>query len=367
MGRGICRRLGAVLCTVAAMLWLFAATFMVYGAGKGSIEIECKTDDGPVIGLNMQIYRVGEFEDNTITLQGAFSGLQVYIPDLEPGSLQDAAYTLDTYAKTENITPTDKGIVYSDGRVLFEDLEDGVYLITGKRLSSGDKYYSVIPVLVEVKDGNAVGCAAKITVHLKTSVVLERYRILKVWDDGSSYNVNRPISIEVEIYKDGEYYETAVLNATNKWSYEWTSDNTSEWHVKEIDIHKDYKVVYRHNETQFLIINNRTVLANDNTSTSTTITTTTTTAKPTTTSTTVTTVTTKGSSTTTGSATTTSATTITTTGSSTTTTSKATTTGTTTTSNGKLPQTGQLWWPVPVMGAAGMVLFAVGWRLNRRK
>lgn len=33
----------------------------------------------------------------------------------------------------------------------------------------------------------------------------------------------------------------------------------------------------------------------------------------------------------------------------------------------KLPQTGQLNWPIPVMAIAGMLIFALGWRLNSTK
>ncbi len=32
-----------------------------------------------------------------------------------------------------------------------------------------------------------------------------------------------------------------------------------------------------------------------------------------------------------------------------------------------LPQTGQLWWPVPVLACGGLLLFAVGMALNRRR
>ena len=34
---------------------------------------------------------------------------------------------------------------------------------------------------------------------------------------------------------------------------------------------------------------------------------------------------------------------------------------------GKLPQTGQLNWPVPVLAAAGLVLFAIGWGIRFRR
>ena len=40
---------------------------------------------------------------------------------------------------------------------------------------------------------------------------------------------------------------------------------------------------------------------------------------------------------------------------------------TTASSGGKLPQTGQLWWPVPVLAGAGLVLVVVGFRLHSKK
>lgn len=49
----------------------------------------------------------------------------------------------------------------------------------------------------------------------------------------------------------------------------------------------------------------------------------------------------------------------------TTTTTTATTTTTTTTTATTLPQTGQLYWPIPVLAIAGFLLLAAGWYLNR--
>ena len=34
---------------------------------------------------------------------------------------------------------------------------------------------------------------------------------------------------------------------------------------------------------------------------------------------------------------------------------------------GKLPQTGQLNWPVPVLAAAGLTLFGIGWGIRFRR
>ena len=43
------------------------------------------------------------------------------------------------------------------------------------------------------------------------------------------------------------------------------------------------------------------------------------------------------------------------------------TTGPTTPTGSKLPQTGQLTWPVPVLACCGMAFFVIGWWLCRRK
>jgi hypothetical protein len=42
-------------------------------------------------------------------------------------------------------------------------------------------------------------------------------------------------------------------------------------------------------------------------------------------------------------------------------------TGTSQTSGGKLPQTGQIWWPVPVMACGGILLFSCGWWIEYGK
>ncbi len=39
----------------------------------------------------------------------------------------------------------------------------------------------------------------------------------------------------------------------------------------------------------------------------------------------------------------------------------------TTTKPSKVPQTGQLWWPVPILACAGLAMVALGFAMNRRK
>ena len=43
--------------------------------------------------------------------------------------------------------------------------------------------------------------------------------INKTWDDKDNYDGLRPIEIAVDLYKDGEYYDTYIINENDNWKY----------------------------------------------------------------------------------------------------------------------------------------------------
>ncbi|MBP3267295.1 MAG: hypothetical protein J6M07_03080, partial [Ruminococcus sp.] len=164
-------------------------------------------------------------------------------------------------------------------------------------------------------------------------------------------------------------FDTVTLNEENNWQHRWSSlENEYDWKVVERKIPVDYEVRIEYNETQYLIRNrHKTVMDwGEVTRPVTTTTTTTTTAPPVITGSDV------GSSTeTTHSAvelTSTTATTLTTAVSTLPPTSaqplQSTYTGG---GRSKLPQTGQLWWPVAPLGLGGTLMVFTGMRLRSKK
>lgn len=379
------KRLGAFLCAAAVMLWFACAAFITSAeSGNGTLEIICNVEKNPVSGMQWNIFRAGErVSDNKIEFQGDFAEYPVYLPDLTVSSLQMAANSLDNYVYVDKIKPLASGVSDAQGKVLFTGLEDGIYLVSGKRRSVGTDWYIATPMFVEVKDGNTITSYAKISVKKKPTLDEYTYQIEKRWYNDNIGSGFKPVEVEVEIYRNDEYFKTVILNNDNKWHYEWTADTSFEWRIKEVNIHNDYKVVYTNNGTQFLVENYRDVLSNSTTATTettTSITTgTVTTEQSSTETSTQTTSSTSNTETTiissvtdfteTTSESTSSSETSSTTDSmtSTSTVSKTTTTSTKKQNSGGLPQTGQLWWPVPVCSAAGIILFAVGWRMSRKK
>ena len=80
-------------------------------------------------------------------------------------------------------------------------------------------------------------------------------QIVKLWED-ASYEENRPEQITVELLKNGEVYDTVTLDAQNGWTYRWESLNAaSQWSIREIDVPENYTAEVREEGNVFLLTN----------------------------------------------------------------------------------------------------------------
>ena len=102
----------------------------------------------------------------------------------------------------------------------------------------------------------------------------------------------------MELYNGAELVDTVQLSAANNWRQTWTDLTAGDWRVVERTAVEGYTVVSTHEGYEYVITNSYTAPGGS----------------------------TGGSS-----------------------------------GGGKLPQTGMLWWPVPLLAIAGMALFLAGW------
>ena len=82
------------------------------------------------------------------------------------------------------------------------------------------------------------------------------YRVTKLWQDAGGRD-DRPEEITVDIYKNGELWETQLLGASNNWSYVWyvSDGEQSNWAVAERSVPEKYNVTVQKNGGTFSIIN----------------------------------------------------------------------------------------------------------------
>lgn len=248
-------------------------------------------------------------ESNSITVSYSREGqpiagaaFQLYRMEAEYDDAQDA------YASILQSGQNPVASVQTDaaGRALFSGLENGTYLLTGTPCRLGNKILYVETTLYTLPCDDGTGTpTGNITVEPKFSEEEDQpltYRVLKLWEGDKTH----PDAVQVQLYRNKTLNQTVTLDKSGSWQYSWEeTDPTAVWAVVE-KVPQGYDCTYARQGDTFTITN--TLRAEDPTTPTET--------KP---------------------------------------------QETTKPTGPKLPQTGQLWWPVPFLALSGMVLFLMGW------
>ena len=306
------------ICIVSTMLGSFAIADETEDV---SLTIINEYEEILLEGVEWNLYRVADrISEGNYELSGNFVGYDVSFEDQSASVLAETASTLANYVVTDSIESDAYSVSDESGKVFFNSFTDGskltngIYLALGSSVELDGKKYTPVPMLMELaswSDENAqLVVYAKIQVEEIPFEPVD-YTVTKIWEDeeGEQY---RPATVTVEIYCDGEVVETVELSEENDWSYSWTDTVGCEWNVKEIDVPEYYKVVYRSDSSDYVIVNTFDSDLYDGSSSS----------------------------------------------------GQEEPTPTPTPPGGdKRPQTGQLWWPVPVLALGGILLVVLGFRV----
>lgn len=252
---------GAVVCLIGMLMLILSAAFIpiktVGAVDNCSVTIECIANKTAVSGAEWSAYRISSRNPyGGFTLEGNFAKYPITLDDMSSTAVAEAAYTLETYALTDNLKPDKKGKTDLLGSITFSGLGEGIYLLFSDNFESADYKYETQPLIIELGgyEADSVTVKPKITVTPKPKPEKQTYSIRKIWINEPSETI-RPTSISVELYKDGRFDRAVTLNSSNGWYYEWKSDKTSSWRVVEKSIPADYTVSYSVGGTEFLIKN----------------------------------------------------------------------------------------------------------------
>lgn len=301
---------------------------------KGSISLVC-----PVEGMELSLYRVAEYEESgSFTLTEQFQKYPVSLEQKSQEGWQGTADALADYIRRDGITADAVLISGSDRTVCFTDLNWGLYLVLGqttelqedgktqiyepqtalialpedsKETSEGTDPYQVTAVL-KFEKNDKPGNPEETKIH-----------VLKVWKQDQEKE--RPDSIVVELLQtDVEGNTTVVdrqtLTKENQWSYTWKNLSTlMRWSVSEAEVPNGYTVAVTREGDTVVLTNTAKKSGNPDGEVNPPS------KKPT----------------------------------------DKTVNKTTDKTSDKLPQTGQLWWPVPLLMLAGVICLLVGKQLRK--
>lgn len=333
------KHFGAALCALLAALTLLASPARAAASidvdRTGSLSIRYAHDGAPVSGARFDLWRVADVDaDGAFTLSGDFAGCPVQLTGLSGGSWRALAETLAAYAARGAFAPLLSGETDADGTLRFAPLRTGLYLVTGQPFSDGQYVYTAEPFLVSLPSPDGDGWRYALDASPKHtrddaqpddgSTVTRR--VLKRWDDGGDASL-RPDAITVYLLRDGALCDTVTLSAANGWRWHWDAlpkyGDTGlpiDWQVAEEPV-SGYTVSLLRESVTFVITNTRTAAPDTPDSP----------ASP-----------------------------------------DAPDTPDTPDSGGspdggRLPQTGQLWWPVSLLAALGLASLLCGALLRRRE
>ena len=277
-----------------------------YKTETGSLTLHSKSE-----GKIFSLYKVADFSET-----GKFDNIADWVPEdvTDFESLDSEGWRVlarelaECVNSDKDILPVHQDMTDKNGQILWSGLQKGLYLVIGERIEDEEYIYTSSPSLVTIPNRTEEGVwynTPEITVKESSVDKYEKndITVVKIWKDAGLED-SRPKEITVQLLKDGKPYgESVKLNKDNNWQYEWKELSARyEWTVKEKDVPKGYTAAVHQDGQKWIITN----------------------------------------------------------------TADKSTVKSTNTSGSKLPQTGQLWWPVPFLTLVGIVLYLVGWIFSKK-
>lgn len=287
------------------------ATETASNLGSCQLGITYGYKETPFVGVQFDVYQVGEVtSDGKLSLVGKYEEYPVELNGLTNDEFQNACNTLYDYIQLEQLVPEYTMTTDANGKAFLNGIPEALYLVVGQAHKEGEVTYITNPQFVTLPyEGNT-----SVTLQPKASIEEPEkepitVKVLKKWLD-EGFEANRPESLTIHLLKDGEIYETIALTKENNWRYTWENlAGESNWSVVE-EVPENYTVVVQQEGITFVVSN--TYVKPSPTPTP-SITPTPTPEEP-----------------------------------------------------PKIPQTGLLWWPVPVLVVVGVILIVLGC-VTRRK
>lgn len=261
----IYKRITAVMLGILLILMLLPSIAAEVNEAV-SLTVSCQDKGAPLVGARFSVYLAASADEyGRLTPTKDFAGYNVDFTSKE------LATTLEGYVLRDSITPTDSASTDSSGNASFPTggriLQPGLYLVIADRHVQNGYSYEFTPFTLILghyaeQEFNAVVNAKFSSEILPILPLTTTRKVLKIWDD-DSHEDERPDEITVQLLRDGEVYDAVVLNKDNNWRHTWTGLRyDSKWTVAEDEL-DGYTVSVSREGVTFVITNTYTELPPD--------------------------------------------------------------------------------------------------------
>lgn len=235
---------------------------------RAMLTLNHSAEGRPIGGVEFKIYRVADMtsaaEFYTVS---EFKNAKVSMSaETTEESWSERAITLEAYliqreSEGAPVLPTSSGVTDENGQLIFSNLETGLYLVVGKAKMVDKKEYTPLATLISLpywlKDDHWNYSPSVFTKNSKETRENSRMNlsVIKVWKD-KGHEYQRPSEVTVVLYGNGEEYEVVKLNKQNSWKYSWDNlDMNISWRLVEKTIPENYTVTVVREENAFIVTN----------------------------------------------------------------------------------------------------------------
>lgn len=340
----------------AILLCLLIMTTLVpqYAFALSQIDTDKKIDftvsftpEGtPAQGVWFHLYRIATVDRNGVfTVTQDYKNYPIDFSVIDDTTYTTLSTTLPGYILGDKLMADYSAKTNTEGKAFFDDIDQGLYLVMGATSKFSPSVYlpeSFMICLPNLDDNGVWHYVVSAEPKYETRPDKGKINIeaIKVWDD-DGYIGSRSKSVTVQLYDGTKLFDTKELNQDNNWNYTWKNlDSSLQWTVKELTEINGYTVAIERTNNAFVIYNTSdsgSVSSGSDTSSSTPEKNPDEPATPDTPDT-------PGTSST----------------------SSTSDTSSTPGTPQKLPQTGMLWWPIPVLAAVGLLFVVIGFAKRRR-
>ena len=253
-----------------------------------SLTVRYETEDSFGSNVDVLIYRVASVsDDGVLTPVPALAKYPINWNVTDSSSTQALANTIEGYILLNGNTPTpysmaaegsssiilpvDVGVTDANGVVVFptenESLEEGCYLVMACTDEGEEELFAASPALVQLPypsesgDNYDVGVSLKVSrFSLSRTIDLD---VMKVWEASDDRDAAieaeltaRSQEVYVSLLCDGYIYDTVALNEANGWRHVWSDlSPRSSWDVVEEFVPDSYEVSVVEDGTSVYVVN----------------------------------------------------------------------------------------------------------------
>ncbi|WP_026509679.1 Cna B-type domain-containing protein [Butyrivibrio sp. LC3010] len=287
--------LGATVISMSALLALPGATVNAGSDNNGPGHIDMNRETtlsvyyyfdtvgdipgyGEMDGVNTKVYKIASISENgEFTLLPPYDSLGLEVSDMRSLANQEKWDTIITEAgkcvAQNNIQPSYQGTSGNDGFTRLGKVDKGLYYgVSDPLVKEGIQYkyfdfLSVVPGPSSIdENGNNLWDGTWTNAQYDVIAIPKRaanrleedpevFAIHKQWvDDGGE---DRPDSIKVKIFCDGAYAETVELSNENNWKYSWNYEKGHTFTVEEENDNTGYTPTISQNENTIVIVNTK--------------------------------------------------------------------------------------------------------------